>query len=177
MRIDALDLSAGTVYTNDNLFNRGLLYCGNIKIFSVIFSGLIMIATLLCCCGVLKIFYHEYGEKLGILMSCGLQRRKVLYIIAIQILLFTVSGGIISVLGGTVIYNYLSRILYPDIPSAGYAKSFRFLMIWFILLYLFLLLLFILLFAISEQRVFFGYCLRNNFLQKRKRTGKVLAIT
>ena len=142
MRIDALDLSAGTVYTNDNLFNRGLLYCGNIKIFSVIFSGLIMIATLLCCCGVLKIFYHEYGEKLGILMSCGLQRRKVLYIIAIQILLFTVSGGIISVLGGTVIYNYLSRILYPDIPSAGYAKSFRFLMIWFILLYLFLLLLF-----------------------------------
>lgn len=142
MKIDALDLSAQTIYTNDNLFNRGLLYCGNMKIFSVIFSGLVVIATLLCSCGILRIFYREYGEKLGILMSCGLQRGKALCIIAVQLLFFTVSGGIISVLGGVTICNYLGRILYPDIPSAGYAKSFQFLMIWFVLLYLFLLLLF-----------------------------------
>jgi len=142
MKIDALDLSAQTIYTNDNLFNRGLLYCGNMKIFSAIFSGLVVIATLLCSCGILRIFYREYGEKLGILMSCGLQRGKALCIIAVQLLFFTVSGGIISVLGGVTICNYLGRILYPDIPSAGYVKSFQFLMIWFVLLYLFLLLLF-----------------------------------
>lgn len=142
MKIDALDLSAQTIYTNDNLFNRGLLYCGNMKIFSVIFSGLVVIATLLCSCGILRIFYREYGEKLGILMSCGLQRGKALCIIAVQLLFFTVSGGIISVLGGVTICNYLGRILYPDIPSTGYAKSFQFLMIWFVLLYLLLLLLF-----------------------------------
>lgn len=142
MKIDALDLSAQTIYPNDNLFNRGLLYCGNMKIFSAIFSGLVVIATLLCSCGILRIFYRGYGEKLGILMSCGLQRGKALCIIAVQLLFFTVSGGIISVLGGFTICNYLGRILYPDILSAGYTKSFRFLIIWFVLLYLLLLLLF-----------------------------------
>lgn len=145
-KIDALDLSSQMIYTNDNLFNRGLLYCGNMMIMSVIFSGLVMIATLLCCCGVLRIFYREYGEKLGILMSCGLQRKKALSIIAMQLLSFAVSGGTISVLGGLTICNYFGRILYPDIESISYVKSIRFFMIWFILLYSFLLLFFYLVF-------------------------------
>lgn len=145
-KIDALDLSSQIIYTNDNLFSRGLLYCGNMKIMSIIFSGLVMIATLLCCCGVLRIYYHEYGEKLGILMACGLQRGKALSIIAMQLLFFAVSGEIISVLGGLTICNYLGRVLYPDIESISYVKSIRFFMIWFVLLYSFLLLFFYLVF-------------------------------
>lgn len=141
-KIDTLDLYLQTIYTNDNLFNRGLLYYGNMKILSMLFSCLVIIATLLCCCGILRIFYHEYGEKLGIFMSCGLQRRKALYIIAIQLLFFTILSGIISALGGFVISNYFGKILYPDIHSIDYSDSIRFLIIWFVLLYLFLLLLF-----------------------------------
>lgn len=140
--IDTWDLSTSAIYTNDNLFNRGLLYFGNMKFLSFFFSSLVIIATLMCTCGVLRIFYHEYGEKLGILMSCGMQRRKALYIVGIQLFLFTVLGGIISILGGFTLCNYLCGILYPDIQNIDYEKSVHFLIIWFILLYLFLLLLF-----------------------------------
>lgn len=103
--IDALDLSAQTVYTNDNLFNRGV-FCGNMKLLSAVFSYLVMAVTLLCSYGILRIFYREYGEKLGILMALDLQRRKAFSVIAIQCLLFAVLGGGIGAMGGTVICHY-----------------------------------------------------------------------
>lgn len=139
--IDTLDLSSQIIYTNDNLFNRGLLYCGDMKILAALFSVLVIVATLLCSCGILRIFYREYGEKLGILMSCGMQRRKALSIIGIQLLFITFLSEMISILGGFLICKCLSKTLYPGIQSADYSKSIRFLFVWFVLLYILLLLL------------------------------------
>lgn len=145
--IDGMKLSASVIYDNDNLFNRGLLYCNEMKWLCNIFSAIIIFSTIFCSWSLLRVFYRDYGKKLAVFMACGLRKRQALGIVGVQLIFFLILSSCISIFGGMVLDRYLGKVLFPAIPNAFKLSNLKFLYLWFAI---FVVLSFFLFYKISR---------------------------
>jgi len=141
--IESMGISLDNSYNNDSFFNRGLAYCQEIRLLCLCFAGIIIFATLFCCIMLLRIFYKDYAEKIGVFITCGLQKNKVLHVIAIQLIIILIVSGCVSLLGSSMICKYLITHLFPVISDTMLDLNFLSIGIWYLILCLLLLIIYL----------------------------------
>ncbi len=127
-KYDREDLVENT-YENDNLYNRGLQYCMEIRLMGYLFSGILLVAIATAVLTILSAFYYGYEEKLGVFQVYGLSPGASYCICLIQLCFFTGVGCLWSMMISRA-FNELIRFAYQDSLLENSVADPLFLVVW-----------------------------------------------